>query len=151
MSWDYRYIFQKACKRIHLVVWEVEMQLFNLFKFFVFISCLKQIDKVLFVALGKTNDTYFIAFLTNKFLFHFCGIFWNPIKSIILGSKTLNQNIHEQNLLPNTKMFKECNIFRTGSICTTFLLQTMNKNGGKGGIEIWLYKNFFKSIKKRIS
>ena len=58
------------------------------------------------------------------------------MKGKILGSKTIIQNIHEQKFLPNTKIFKECSLFRTTSIFTALFLQTINKNGGRGGIEI---------------
>ena len=58
------------------------------------------------------------------------------MKSIIFGSKTINQNVHEPNCLQNTKIFEECRLFRTGRIISTFFLQTINKKRGRAGIEI---------------
>ena len=62
--------------------------------------------------------------------------------SVIFGSNAINQNVHEPKFLPNAKIFKECSLFGTSSILTTFILQTINKNGGRGWTEIYLIRTF---------
>ena len=52
------------------------------------------------------------------------------MKSKILGSKTVNQNVYAQKFSPNAKIFKECSLIRTSIILTTLFLQTTNKDGG---------------------
>ena len=42
----------------------------------------------------------------STFCFLFGDISSVPMKNIILGCKTINQNVYEQNFLPNTKVLK---------------------------------------------
>ena len=58
------------------------------------------------------------------------------MKNRILGSKTINQNVHQQKFLSNAKIFKERRFLRTTSIFSALFLQTIYKNEGRGGIKI---------------
>ena len=66
----------------------------------------------------------------STFCFFFGGIILIHMKSKILGSKTINQNVHAQTFSPNAKIFKECSLIRTSIILKTLFLQTTNKDGG---------------------
>ena len=141
-------LFRKLVRGSVRLIETFKCNLFKLFKFFILVSCLKQIDKVMFVAEEKWMIHILLHFSLSIFCFFFGGIIWILMKSIIFVSKTINQNVHEPKFLPIAKIFKKCSFFRTSSIFTTFPLQTVNKNRGKGGIEIWLYKNFLKILRK---
>ena len=62
--------------------------------------------------------------------------------SVKFGSKTINQNVHEPKFLSNTEIFKECTLFETSSIFTTFILQTISNDKVRGGIEIHFIRTF---------
>ena len=100
-------LFKKLLKGSVRLIYTFKRTLFNLFKFFILISYLKQIEKVLFVDWGKLNHIYFITLhiSLSTFCFFSGDISWIRMKSIILGSKTINQNIYEQNASPNEKIF----------------------------------------------
>ena len=104
-------LFRKLVRGSTRWIETFKCNLFNPVKFFILFSRFKQGDKALFIAWGKMNDTYFIAFFTIIFI------------SIIFGSKTFNQNFHEPKILLNAKIFKECCLFRTSSIFTFFCKQ----------------------------
>ena len=59
-------MFRKLARGSVRLIETFKCNLFNLFKFFILVSCLRQIDKVLFVAWGKMNDTYFIWYQENS-------------------------------------------------------------------------------------
>ena len=59
-------MFRKLVRGSVRLIETFKCNLFNLFKFFILVSCLRQIDKVLFVAWGKMNDTYFIWYQENS-------------------------------------------------------------------------------------
>ena len=64
------------------------------------------------------------------------------MKSVIFGSETINQNVHEPNFLQNAKIFEERRHFRTGRIISTFFLQTINKKVGKAGLRFDFIRTF---------
>ena len=90
----------------------------------------------------------------STFCFFFGGIIWIHMKSKILGSKTVNQNVHAQKFSPNAKIFKECSLIRTSIILTTLFLQTTNKDGGGVRLRfdfIWIFLKCSDCIRRSCS